>query len=85
MARMWRRTGLQVIAVDVLPRIRTRALDPQHWLALRLVRVAREDRLDDLAAVGVEVLRWADEEATTARLQRAARLSHRRPGTGVAR
>ena len=85
MARMWRRTGLQVIAVDVLPRIRTRALDPQHWLALRLVRVAREDRLDDLAAVGVEVLRWADEEATTAQLQRAARLSHRRPGTGVAR
>jgi len=85
MARTWRRTGLRVIAVDVLPRIRTKGLDPQHWLALRIVRVARQDRLDDLAAVGVEVLQWADGEATTVQLQRAARMSHRRPGTGVAR
>ncbi len=84
MARTWRRTGLRVIAVDVLPRIRTQDLDAHHWLALRIVRVARQDRLEDLAAVGVEVLRWADDEATTAQLQSAARMSHRRPG-GVAR
>ena len=84
MAKTWRRTGLRVIAVDVLPRMRTQDLDPHHWLALRIVRVARADRLDDLAAVGVEVLQWADDEATTAQLQLAARMSHRRPG-GVAR
>lgn len=80
MARAWRRTGLTVIAVDVLPNVRVRGLDPRHWLAMRLVRVDREDRLAELARAGIEVLRWADVDDTTARLQLAARRSHRRPG-----
>jgi hypothetical protein len=80
MARAWRRTGLTVIAVDVLPTVRTRGLDPRHWMAMRLIRVERQDRLAELAGAGVEVLRWADAVDSTARLQLAARRSHRRPG-----
>ena len=85
MARAWRRMGQRVIAVDVLPRIRTRGLDAEHWLALRIARLARDDRLADLAAVGVEVLHWADVEQTTATLQLAARRSHSRRDVGVPR
>ena len=80
MARAWRRTGLTVIAVDVLPTVRVRGLDPRHWMAMRLIRVERTDRLAELATAGVEVVRWADAVDTTARLQLAARRSHRRPG-----
>jgi uncharacterized protein (DUF58 family) len=83
MARTWRRSGLNVIAVDVLPNLRTRGLDPRHWLALRLVRLERDDRLAELARAGVDVVRWADQSDTTTRLLLAARRSHRRPGGGV--
>lgn len=81
MARAWRRSGTAVIAVDVLPRVRTGRLDARHWLAYRLVTLERRDRLTELAAAGVEVLHWADVAGTTAALQLAARRSHRRPGT----
>ncbi|NLE71507.1 MAG: DUF58 domain-containing protein [Actinomycetales bacterium] len=81
MARAWRRQGLAVFAVDVLPRVRTGRLDSRHWLAYRLVTLERRDRLADLTATGVEVLHWADVDGTTERLQLAARRSHRRPGT----
>lgn len=81
MARAWRRSGTTVIAVDVLPRVRTGRLDARHWLAYRLVTLERRDRLDELAAAGVEVLHWVDVAGTTAALQLAARRSHRRPGT----
>ncbi|GEN81587.1 DUF58 domain-containing protein [Actinotalea fermentans] len=81
MARAWRRSGTTVLAVDVLPRVRTGRLDARHWLAYRLVTLERQDRLDELAAAGVEVLHWADVAGTTQALQRAARRSHRRPGT----
>lgn len=83
MARAWRRTGHRVIAVDVLPRVRTRGLDARHWLALRLVRVERDDRLAGLRAAGVEVLHWSEPERTTEQLLVATRMSHRRPGTGA--
>jgi len=81
MARAWRRSGQTVIAVDVLPRVRTGRLDARHWLAYRLVTLERRDRLDELAAAGVEVLHWADVAGSTEALQRVARRSHRRPGT----
>lgn len=81
MARAWRRSGLGVMAVDVLPRVRTGRLDSRHWLAYRLVTLERRDRLAELTAAGVEVVHWADVEGTTERLQLAARRSHRRPGT----
>jgi uncharacterized protein (DUF58 family) len=81
MARAWRRQGQTVIAVDVLPRVRTGRLDARHWLAYRLVTMERRDRLAELAAAGVEVVHWADVTATTATLQDLARRAHRRPGT----
>jgi uncharacterized protein (DUF58 family) len=80
MARAWRRSGQSVIAVDMLPVLRTRGLDARHWLALRLVLIERDDRLAELARTGVQVLRWADRLGTTAQLQLATRRSHRRPG-----
>jgi len=84
MARAWRRMGQGVIAVDVLPNVRTRGLDARHWLAIRLIRIEREDRLAELAAAGVEVLRWPDAAGTTERLQLASRRSRRRPGRSMA-
>ena len=81
MARAWRRSGQAVVAVDVLPRIRTGRLDARHWLAHRLVSLERRDRLAELTAAGVELLHWADAGQTTERLQLASRRSHRRPGT----
>lgn len=81
MARAWRRSGMTVVAVDVLPRVRTGRLDARHWLAYRLVTLERRDRLAELVAAGVEVLHWADVAGATAALQLMARRSHRRPGT----
>lgn len=85
LARGWRRIGHRVIAVDVMPRLRTGGLDARQWLALRVVRLEREDRLADLAAAGIELIGWADEGSATSALQQAARMSHRRPGTGARR
>ncbi len=81
MARAWRRSGQAVIAVDVMPRVRTGRLDARHWLAYRLVVLERRDRLAALTAAGVELVHWADVAATTERLQLVARRAHRRPGT----
>lgn len=81
MARAWRRSGMTVVAVDVLPRVRTGRLDARHWLAYRLVTLERRDRLAELVAAGVEVVHWADVAGATAALQLMARRSHRRPGT----
>nr|WP_297428637.1 DUF58 domain-containing protein [uncultured Actinotalea sp.] len=83
-AAHWRRSGHRVVAVDVLPALRRRHLDVRTSLATRLVLLEREDRLADLAAAGVEVVRWADDDASTV-LQLLARRSHRRPGAGVGR
>ncbi|MBC7291699.1 MAG: DUF58 domain-containing protein [Actinotalea sp.] len=83
-AAHWRRAGHRVVAVDVLPPLRTRHLDARARLALRLVTLERADRLADLTAAGVELVRWADDDAP-ARLQLLARRSHRRPGAGVGR
>lgn len=83
-ATSWRRTGHRVIAVDVLPAVRRRDLDARTHLATRLVLLERADRLADLAASGVEVVRWADDGAAT-HVQLLARRSHRRPGVGVGR
>src|SRR5665648_880060 len=44
MARAWRRMGQGVIAVDVLPNVRTRGLDARQWLAIRLIRMASHCR-----------------------------------------
>ncbi|MDM8086464.1 DUF58 domain-containing protein [Cellulomonas cellasea] len=80
-AGQWRRGGHRVIAVDVLPEVRERHLDDRERLALRIVRLAREDRLAGLADLDVEVVSWRDDPAVT--LAGLARRGRRRPGAGV--
>lgn len=85
LALVWRRAGHRVVAVDVLPRVREVGLTRRELLALRIVRIEREDRLADVVAAGVELVVWSDAGAATARLQLLARQSHRRPGQVVGR
>lgn len=85
LAQVLRRNGHRVVAVDVLPRLRTEGLDGYERIALRMLRIERDDRLAEVVAAGAELVRWADVEGTTARLQTMARRVHRRPGAGVGR
>ncbi|WP_370524179.1 DUF58 domain-containing protein [Cellulomonas sp. APG4] len=78
LAVVWRRAGHRVVAVDVLPRLREQGMDRRERLALRIVRVERQDRLADLVGAGVEVVEWADPGRATARLQVLSRRSHAR-------
>ncbi|WP_243225955.1 DUF58 domain-containing protein [Microbacterium sp. CIAB417] len=65
LALMWRAAGHRVLAVDTLPDLDGSRLSPEQRLALRLVVVERDDMFHDLAAAGVEIVRW-DAEATSA-------------------
>jgi uncharacterized protein (DUF58 family) len=85
LARVWRRTGHRVVAIDVLPPFRERSLDVRERLALRIVRIEREDRLAEVAAAGADIVRWADPAAASLHFGELARLSHRKPGPGTAR
>jgi len=85
MAAAWHRAGHTVVAVDVLPRLRMRDLDTRRRLALRLVLAERDDRLADLAASGVDVVRWVDAPAATTRLATLARAGRRGHGRAGAR
>ncbi|MCC2309221.1 DUF58 domain-containing protein [Cellulomonas chengniuliangii] len=80
-AGQWRQAGHRVIAVDVLPELREGHLDDRERLALRLVRLAREDRLAELADLDVEIVQWRDDPAVG--LAGLARRGQRRPGAGV--
>jgi len=82
-AAAWRRVGHRVVAVDVLPRLRTAHLSGRAATAARLVLVDREDRLADLRDLDVEVVTWRDDPALA--LAVLARSDRRRPGAGVPR
>ncbi len=82
-AAAWRRIGHRVVAVDVLPRLRTGHLSGRAATAARLVLVDREDRLADLRDLDVEVVTWRDDPALA--LAVLARSDRRRPGAGVPR
>lgn len=77
LALLWRRTGHRVLAIDVLPRLRTAHLTARERLALRLVRIERADRLAALEAADVELVPWADP-AADAVLRRLAVRRRRR-------
>ncbi|MDM7830012.1 DUF58 domain-containing protein [Cellulomonas edaphi] len=77
----WRRTGHRVIAVDVLPPLRTAHLKERHRFALRIVRLGRENRLAALADADVEVVTW--HESPASQLTQLARRSQRRVGAGA--
>lgn len=76
----WRAAGHRVLAVDVLPRLHLGELNRTQELAVRFVRIAREDRLAELADRGVGVVRWVDDPELALRL--LARADRRRAGAG---
>jgi len=78
-ARTWRSRGHRVVAVDVLPAPRLGGSTAQQRLAHRVVAAEREDRLDDLRAVGVEVVSWAGASGASGRRAQLRALSRRRP------
>ena len=63
MARMWRHEGHRVVAIDVLPTLNVEGLSPHAGIALRMLWMERTDRLADLIASGVEVVRWVGDTA----------------------
>ncbi|MBO3102468.1 DUF58 domain-containing protein [Cellulomonas fengjieae] len=77
-ASVWRRAGHRVVAVDVLPTLRERQLGERERLAMRLIRMAREDRLADLADLDVELVTWRDSPQVA--LASLARRAQRRAG-----
>jgi len=82
-AAAWRRAGHRVLAVDVLPTMRTRHLAERDGVAVRLVLLEREDRLADLRDVDVDVVDWRSEPAVA--LATLARRDRRRVGRAAPR
>ena len=82
-AAAWRRAGHRVLAVDVLPTLRTRHLAERDAVAVRLVLLEREDRLADLRDVDVDVVDWRSEPAVA--LATLARRDRRRIGRAAPR
>lgn len=80
-ATQWRRAGHRVVAVDVLPTLRESVLHDRERLAMRFVRLAREDRLAAVADADVELVTWRD--APQVALAGLARRAHRRAGAGA--
>jgi len=77
-AAQWRHLGHRVLAVDVLPTLHLRHLGDRERIAVRLISLAREDRLADLADRDVEVVTWRD--APEVALATLARQARRRAG-----
>ena len=80
-ATLWRTAGHRVVAVDVLPALRTSALYDRERLAVRLMTLTRDDRMAELVDQGVELVTWRDQPAVALRV--LARRAQRRPGAGV--
>ncbi|WP_156252401.1 DUF58 domain-containing protein [Pseudactinotalea terrae] len=62
-ARQWRSYGHRVIAVDTLPRVSTAFLNGFQETALRLLLLARRQRLRALRRTGVELVDWSTSTA----------------------
>jgi uncharacterized protein (DUF58 family) len=62
MAITWASTGHRVIAVDVLPQTDASKTTREEKTAFRLLMLERTDRLDGMAASGVERVRWQPAE-----------------------
>ena len=77
-ASVWRRAGHRVVAVDVLPTLRERHLGDRERLAMRMIRLAREDRLAELADLDIELVTW--RESPNVALASLARRAQRRAG-----
>lgn len=69
MAMTWAATGHRVVAVDVLPTPHVRQASRHERTALRLTVLERDDRLAEMAATGVELIRWLPGEGDSPAVQ----------------
>jgi uncharacterized protein (DUF58 family) len=79
MAELWRASGHRVLAVDVLPNTPTDRLGREERAALRIITMERQDRIDALRAVGIDVIEWSptDGPSPESQLSVYSRLSRR--------
>lgn len=59
LAVQWHDAGHVVVVVDTLPPVSLAGAEPRVVLAWQILRREREDRVDVLRAMGVDVVRWA--------------------------
>jgi uncharacterized protein (DUF58 family) len=79
MARTWRRAGHRVLAVDTLPTLLISGIPERLYVAYRIVAMERADRIQQLAATGVETLAWMDQSTDPGvKLRGLAQLRGRR-------
>ncbi len=89
LVRTWRAKGHPVVVVDTLPDVHP-TVENHLWIAWRITRMEREDRLAALEREAVPVLRWAGQERERAavRFEALARAAQRHvpgrvPGTAA--
>jgi uncharacterized protein (DUF58 family) len=58
MAELWRVSGHRVVVVDTLLPTPTAKLRREQRAALRIILLEREERIQTLSALGVDVIRW---------------------------
>ncbi|QAY61550.1 DUF58 domain-containing protein [Microbacterium protaetiae] len=78
LAGLWRAGGHRVVAVDVLPQLRTERLRREEIAAARMVLGARADRLAEVRAMGVDLLAWDVAPGARAAALRAMTRQRRR-------
>jgi uncharacterized protein (DUF58 family) len=79
LAELWRASGLRVLAVDVLPQLRSERLRREEIAASRIVLGMRADRLADVVAAGADLLVWDGSAGSrTAALRAMTRRRRRR-------
>ncbi|WP_454856128.1 DUF58 domain-containing protein [Promicromonospora soli] len=78
LVRTWRTKGHPVIVIDTLPDLHP-VIEHHLWIAWRITRLEREDRLAALDREGVPVVRWAGSERDKAavRFEALARAAQR--------
>ncbi|PFG31356.1 DUF58 domain-containing protein [Paramicrobacterium agarici] len=81
LASMWRAAGHRVIAIDTLPIAITRGLTPEQATAHTILMMERDDRLRELQATGVSVVRWADAAGLPTRAAQFSALAREREGS----
>ncbi|WP_417562772.1 DUF58 domain-containing protein [Microbacterium sp.] len=79
LVELWRAAGHRVLAVDILPQLRSERLRREEIAASRIVLGLRADRLADVVATGADLLAWdGSAGARTAALRAMARVRRRR-------
>ncbi|WP_167131633.1 DUF58 domain-containing protein [Paramicrobacterium chengjingii] len=78
LASMWRAIGHRVIAIDTLPRGIRHGLSPEQATAHTILMMERDDRIHDMEATGVNVVRWTDSSGESRRDARFSALARER-------